>query len=210
MPYDKFAHTILTASGSTLENPPAAYYKVLRDPELAMENTTQLFLAVRFNCNKCHDHPFERWTQDQYYHLASYFAQVGRKDDPSSKNQKVGGSNVEAALSLVEIIYDRSAGDVKHERTGAVAAPAFPYQHRDQAPKTASRREQLAHWITSKDNPHFAKSYVNRIWSYLLGVGLIEPIDDIRAGNPPSNPKLLDRLTNEFVQSGFNVQELVR
>src|SRR5947209_15212166 len=126
MPYDKFAHTILTASGSTLENPPAAYYKVLRDPELAMENTTQLFLAVRFNCNKCHDHPFERWTQDQYYHLAAYFSQVGRKDDPKFKNQKVGGNDVMGATPLVEIIDDSGAGEVKHERTGAVTGPSFP------------------------------------------------------------------------------------
>ncbi len=210
MPYDKFAHTILTASGSTFENPPAAYYKILRDPGSTMENTTQLFLAIRFNCNKCHDHPFERWTQDQYYHLAAYFAQVTRKDDPKSKDQKVGGTDVEQAVSLVEIVYDKRDGDVKHERTGAVAAPEFPYKHKDQAPASASRRQQLAHWITSKDNPHFAKSYVNRLWSYLLGVGIIEPVDDIRAGNPPTNPKLLDRLTQEFVSSGFNVQDMIR
>jgi hypothetical protein len=210
MPYDQFVHTILTASGSTLENPPAAYYKVLREPGPAMENTTQLFLAVRFNCNKCHDHPFERWTQDQYYHLAAYFAQVGRKDDPQFKNQKIGGTNVEGPRTLVEIIYDQKAGDVKHERTGVVTAPSFPYQHRDLAPTTASRREQLAHWITSKENPYFAKSYVNRVWSYLLGVGIIEPVDDIRAGNPPTNPKLLERLTQEFITSGFNVQQMVR
>jgi hypothetical protein len=210
MPYDRFVHTILTASGSTLENPPAAYYKVLRDPELAMENTTQLFLAVRFNCNKCHDHPFERWTQDQYYHLAAYFSQVTRKDDPHFKNQKVGGSDVEAATALVEIIFDKGSGDVKHSRTGATAAPRFPFTHPDLAASTVSRREQLAHWITSKDNPYFAKSYVNRLWAYLLGVGIIEPIDDIRAGNPPTNPQLLDRLTREFIDSGFNVQQIVR
>jgi hypothetical protein len=210
MPYDQFVHTILTASGSTLENPPAAYYKVLRDPGLMMENTTQLFLAVRFNCNKCHDHPFERWTQDQYYHLAAYFAQIGRKDDPQFKDQKVGGSDVEQAQSLVEIIYDQNKGEIKHERTGALTKPAFPYTHPDLAAASASRREQLAHWIASKDNPYFAKSYVNRIWSYLLGVGIIEPIDDIRAGNPPSNPPLLERLTEEFVNNGWNVQHLVR
>jgi hypothetical protein len=209
MPYDQFAHTILTASGSTLENPPAAYYKVLRDPDSAMENTTQLFLAIRFNCNKCHDHPFERWTQDQYYHLASYFAQVTRKEDPKFKGQKIGGTDVEAAVSLVEIVYDKKDGDVKHSRTGAVANPVFPFQHKDQAPATASRREQLAHWITSRDNPYFAKSYVNRLYSYLLGVGIIEPVDDIRAGNPPTNPALLDRLTDDFMKSGFNVQHML-
>jgi hypothetical protein len=210
MPYDKFVHTILTASGSTLENPPAAYYKILRDPASMMENTTQLFLAIRFNCNKCHDHPFERWTQDQYYHLAAYFSQVARKEDPKFKNQRVGGTDVEQATALVEIVYDQAKGDVRHERTGAVAAPEFPYTYKDFALAKASRREQLAHWITSRDNPYFAKSYVNRVWSYLLGVGIIEPIDDIRAGNPPTNPQLLDRLTQEFLKSNFNVQQLMR
>jgi hypothetical protein len=210
MPYDQFAHSVLTASGSSLENPPAAYYKVLREPDAIMENTTQLFLAVRFNCNKCHDHPFERWTQDQYYQLAAYFAQVGRKEDPSFKNQKVGGTNVEQAQPLVEIIYDTDKGEVKHEKTGAITKPAFPFKHKDLPSADISRREQIAQWITSKSNPYFAKSYVNRMWSYLLGVGIIEPVDDIRAGNPATNPQLLDRMTQEFVDSGFNVQKLLR
>jgi hypothetical protein len=210
MPYDKFAHAILTGSGSNLDNPPASYYKVLRSPESAMENTTHLFLAVRFNCNKCHDHPFERWTQDQYYQLSAFFAQVGRAEDPRYKGKRVGGTAVEGAAPLVEVISDLKGGDVKHVRTGAVTPPAFPFLHKDLAPGTTSRREQLAHWIVSKDNPYFARSYVNRLWSYLLGVGLIEPVDDIRAGNPPSNPKLLDRLTDEFVKGGFNVQHVLR
>jgi hypothetical protein len=209
-PYDKFVHTILTASGSTMTNPPAAYYKVLRNPQDIMENTTQLFLAVRFNCNKCHDHPFERWTQDQYYHLSAYFAHVGRAPDPKFAGQNLPGTDVEGGKPLVEIISDAKSGDVHHERTGKVTPPEFPFTHKDLAPATATRREQLAHWLTSKENPYFAKSYVNRIWSYLLGAGLIEPVDDIRAGNPPSNPKLLDRLTEEFVKSGFNTRELMR
>lgn len=210
MPYNQFAYSVLTASGSSLENPPAAYYKVLRDPDAIMENTTQLFLAVRFNCNKCHDHPFERWTQDQYYQLAAYFAQVGRKEDPSFKGQRVGGSNVEQAQPLVEIIYDKDQGEVKHERTGAVTKPAFPFKHKDLPAEDLSRREQIARWTTSKSNPYFAKSYVNRMWSYLLGIGIIEPVDDIRAGNPPTNPQLLDRLTQEFMDHGFDVQHLLR
>jgi hypothetical protein len=210
MPYDKFADAILTASGSTLDNPPAAYYKVLRDADSAMENTTQLFLAIRFNCNKCHDHPFERWTQDQYYDLAAYFAQVGRKEDPKFKGQKIGGTDVESAKPLVEIISDLPNGDVRQPRTGKVAAPLFPYKYPGMAEPTGTRREQLAHWVTSKDNPYFAKSYVNRIWSYLLGVGIIEPVDDIRAGNPPSNPQLLDRLTSDFIASGFDVRQLMK
>ena len=209
MPYDKFVYTVLTASGSTMENPPAAYYKVLRNPEETMENTTQLFLAVRFNCNKCHDHPFERWTQGQYYHLAAYFAQVGRKRDPSSM-RNIGGTNVEEPTPLIEAIYDSGQGEVLHGSTGKVAPPEFPYSHGDMAPSTASRREQLAKWITSPQNQHFSKSYVNRLWGYLFGRGIIEPIDDIRAGNPPTNPELLERMTQEFLASDFNMQEMLR
>jgi hypothetical protein len=210
MPYDRFAYRVLTASGSTLDNPPAAYYKVLRTPDAAMENTTQLFLAIRFNCNKCHDHPFERWTQDQYYHLASYFAQVDRREDPKFKGQKVGGTDVEGAKPLVEDIVDITSGDVKHERTGKMTLPQFPYTYPGMPSGGKTRREQVARWVTSEDNPYFAKSYVNRLWSYLLGVGLIEPVDDIRAGNPPTNPKLLDRLTQDFIESGFNTRHVVR
>jgi hypothetical protein len=210
MPYNHFAYQVLTASGSNLENPPAAYYKTLRDPDTAMENTTHLFLAVRFNCNKCHDHPFERWTQGQYYHMASFFAQIGRTADPKFKGKQIEGTAVRGALPLVELVSDTKSGEVTNPRTGQVAAPEFPYTIPDMPPKNVSRREQLARWITSKENPYFAKSYVNRVWSYLLGVGLIEPVDDIRAGNPPTNPKLLDRMTEEFIKSGFNVQELMK
>src|SRR5262249_38714545 len=126
--------------------------KVLRTPDAVMENTTQLFLAVRFNCNKCHDHPFERWTQNQYYQLAAYFAQVGRAEDPRYRGQRVGGTAVEGAQPLVEVISDLAGGDMRHARTGAVAAPEFPYTHTDLAKGKVSRREQLAHWITSKEN----------------------------------------------------------
>lgn len=210
VPYDRFAYAVLTASGSSLENPPAAYYKVLRTPGDITENTTHLFLAVRFNCNKCHDHPFERWTQDQYYQTAAFFARIGRAEDPKYKGQKIGGSAVEGAVPLVEVISEQAAGDVKHERTGVVTPPVFPFVHEDQAPPTASRREQFAKWVTSKKNVYFARSYVNRVWSYLLGVGIIEPIDDIRAGNPASNPKLLDRLTADFIDSNFDVQKLIK
>jgi len=209
-PYDRFVHDILTAHGSNMENPAASYYKILRDPDAVMENSTQLFLAVRFNCNKCHDHPFERWTQDQYYQTAAFFAQVGRKEDPKFKGQRVGGTAVEGATPLVEIIEDAKGGEVTHLRTGQMAKPTFPYLHNDLAPSSAARREQFAHWVASKDNPYFAKSYVNRLWSYLLGAGIIEPVDDIRAGNPPTNPALLDALTDDFIKSGFNVRHMLR
>jgi hypothetical protein len=209
-PYDKFAYEILTASGSNAEHPAAAYYKIHRDADGVMENTTHLFLAIRFNCNKCHDHPFERWTQDQYYSLASYFSQVSRAEDPKFKGQRIGGSAVEGAVPLVEVIADTGNEDVKHIRTGQTAKPQFPYTYNGMPETKGTRREQLAKWITSKDNPYFAKSYVNRVWSYLTGVGIIEPVDDIRAGNPPSNLALLDRLTKDFIESNFDVQKLIK
>jgi hypothetical protein len=209
-PYDKFAFEILTASGSNVDNPPAAYYKTLRTADAVMENTTQLFLAVRFNCNKCHDHPFEKWTQDQYFGMAAYFAQVGRTPDPKFKGQNIGGTAVEGAKPLVEIITDQKAGEIKHDRTGENAKANFPYPVPMNAAEGESRRAVMARWTTSAQNQYFAKSYVNRIWSYLTGVGIIEPVDDIRAGNPPTNPELLDKLTEDFIAGGFDTQKLIK
>ncbi len=209
-PYDQFCREILTASGSNKENPAASYYKILREPDALMENTTHLFLAVRFNCNKCHDHPFERWTQDQYYETAAFFAQVGLKKDDAGGAATIGGTAVEGAKPLYEVVFDRESGEMMHERTGAVTSPEFPFAAEYPRTDEASRRDRLAQWITSKDNEYFAKSYVNRVWGYLTGTGLIEPLDDIRAGNPPSNPELLDYLATQFVESGFNVRELMR
>ncbi len=210
LPYDEFARRVLTAQGSNKDQPAASYFKILRTPEDAMENTTHLFLAIRFNCNKCHDHPFEKWTQDQYYETAAYFAQIDRERDPASGDRRIGGTAVEGATPLYEIIKDKSSGDVIHDRTKAVATPRFPFEAHANLPEQASRREQLAGWMTSPDNRYFAKSYVNRLWGYMLGVGIIEPIDDIRAGNPPSNPELLDELTREFLTHRFDTQHMMR
>ena len=209
-PYNVFAEQVLTAAGSNNDNPPASYFKVLRTPENTMENTTHLFLGIRFNCNKCHDHPFERWTQDQYYQMSAFFAQVGLENDPASGQRKIGGTAVEGAKPLFEKVVDRNQGDVKHPKTNAVVTPKFPFDVQHDAKPESTRREQLATWITHSDNPYFARSYVNRLWGYMLGVGLIEPIDDIRAGNPATNPELLDYLAESFVNSGFDVAEMHR
>ncbi len=208
-PYNEFAYEVLTASGSNLDNPAASYYKIHRTPQDTMENTTHLFLATRFNCNKCHDHPFERWTQDQYYETAAFFAQVGREKDPKSGDKTIGGTAVEGAKPLYEIVSDKDEGDVRHDRTGEITAPKFPFECNFESLGNASRRVQLAGWITSPDNPYFATSYVNRLWGYLLGVGLIQPLDDIRAGNPASNPQLLELLRKEFVESGFDTRHII-
>ena len=208
-PYDDFAHDILTATGSNRDHPAAAYFKTLRDPALTMENTTHLFLGVRFNCNKCHDHPFERWTQDQYFQTAAFFAQVSLGKDPESGDRTIGGTSVEGAKPLYEIVGDTPEGEMIHERTSKAVAPEFPFACRHTSPENATRRQRLAAWITSPDNAYFARSYANRLWGYLFGTGIIDPIDDIRAGNPPSNPPLLDYLTKGFIDGGFDMRKLL-
>lgn len=208
-PYDEFVHDILTASGSNKANPAASYYKVLREPGPIMENTTQLFLGLRFNCNQCHDHPFERWTQNQYFETAAYFARVGFKRAPESGKRNIGGTAVEGAKPLFEEVYEKPTGEVKHVVTQDDTAPDFPFAVEHDVPgDKASRRAKLAAWVTSPNNPYFARSYVNRLWGYHFGTGIIEPLDDIRAGNPPTNPQLLDYLTEQFINSGFDVQHI--
>lgn len=208
-PYDEFARKIITADGSNKDNPAASYYKVLRDPVDIMENTTHLFMAVRFNCNKCHDHPFERWTQDQYYELSAYFARVGLKKDEASGDKIIGGTAVEGAKPFYEIVYEKNDGDVIHDRTKEVAPPQFPFDSEFERSQEMTRRQELAAWLTSPDNHYFAKSYANRLWGYMFGTGIIEPIDDIRAGNPPTNPQLLDYLTEQFIENDFDMRHML-
>jgi len=209
-PYDRMAYRIITATGSNKDNPAAAYFKTVRTPEELVENTTHLFLATRFNCNKCHDHPFEKWTWDQYYQTAAFFAQVDLKTDPASAGKTIGGTAVEGAKPLFELVGDKKEGEMNHLRTNKPVAPQVPFDAELVSKTATSRREQFATWMTSPDNDYFAMSYANRIWGYLTGTGVIEPLDDIRAGNPPSNPELLQYLTNEFVQSGFNVRHVMK
>jgi WD40 repeat protein len=212
-PYDQFVREIFTATGSNREQPAASYFKALRSPDLIAETSTQVFLGVRFNCNKCHDHPFERWTQDNYYGWAAFFADVKLEKDPASGDRTIAGSAVEAAQPLFEVVADVPGGKVDHLRTGKTATAKFPFEAgttNDETRASKTLRQQAADWLTSRDNPYFARSYVNRVWAHLLGVGLIEPIDDIRAGNPPTNPELLDLLTEEFVASGFDARHLIR
>jgi hypothetical protein len=194
-PYDEFVHEIMTASGSAYEHPAASYFRVAREPEALTENVTQLFLGIRFSCNKCHDHPFERWTQNQYYEFAANFARIGRKPAVSQGD---------------EAIFEVATGDVKHPRTNQAVTADFPYSIQGSLPKADSRRDVFAAWLTSEGNSFFAKSYVNRIWSYFLGRGIIDPVDDIRSSNPPTNPELLDALTHSFVKSGMDMKKLIR
>ncbi len=199
-PLDVFVRDLLTANGSTLRNPAANYYRISRDPQNATETTAQLFLGVRIQCAKCHNHPFERWTQDDYYGFAAFFSRIKHK----------AGS-----LPEDEVIYGANAGEVQQPRTGktmkpkALGGPTF-----DDAgspdPNRPDRRESLAAWLTGPANPFFAKSLVNRVWFHLMGRGIVEPVDDFRDSNPASNDELLDGLTADFVKGGFNLRALVR
>ncbi|MBI1784906.1 DUF1549 domain-containing protein, partial [Candidatus Sumerlaeota bacterium] len=195
-PYDQFVRDILSAEGSAFKNPAASYYRVLRDTGKMTEDVSQTFLGVRFNCAKCHDHPFEQWTQNQYYQFGAYFARVGIK-----RGQMPGE----------EIIYTRYDGaEVQHPKTGMNMTPHVPYGHVEDSMKDADRRAQFVAWLTSKENPYFAKSMSNRVWSYFFGRGIIDPVDDIRSSNPPSNPELLDALTKDFLEGNFNVRALMK
>ncbi|HAB15251.1 MAG TPA: DUF1549 and DUF1553 domain-containing protein [Verrucomicrobiota bacterium] len=211
-PYDQFVRDLLLAKGSTFENPAGNYLRALRDPGKMTEDVSQTFLGVRFNCNKCHDHPFERWTQNQYYEFGAYFAQVAFKRGTLGRDNLIRGNETYASEQVSEdIVYQNyNGGEVKHPKNDKVVPPQVPYGHAREIPAGQDRREAFAEWLTSKDNPYFAKSTVNRFWSYFFGRGIIDPVDDIRAGNPPSNPELLETLTADFIASGYNVQKLLR
>jgi hypothetical protein len=209
-PYDQFVRELFTATGSNREHPAASYFKALRTPEAIAETTTQVFLGVRFNCNKCHDHPFERWTVNDYYGWAAYFKDVHLEADPASGGRTIEGSAVESARPLYEVVTDRPGGEVRHVRTGQPTPPRLPFLAGSAESDANVLRKQAATWLTSPENRYFASSFVNRVWAHLTGVGLIEPIDDIRAGNPATNPELLDLLTREFIAHGFDVRWLIR
>jgi hypothetical protein len=196
-PFDRFVRELVTARGSTYSNGPANYYRVARTPQDLTEATSQLFLGVRLQCAKCHHHPYETLSQDDYYSFAAFFARVGTKN--SQEFGLFGGETV---------VLVRPNGEVGHPRTGRVMKPT-PL-HGQPAPETRDRRQALAAWLTARDNPYFARNVVNRYAGYLLGRGLVEPIDDLRATNPPSNPALLDALADDFVKSGYNVKHLLR
>src|SRR2546427_2780489 len=196
-PYDKLVRELLTARGSSYDNPAANYFRVTREAKPAMEKTTQVFLGVRMVCAQCHDHPFERWTQSQYYQMAAFFSAVGIR-----AGYEVGE----------EIVFDqRSDYEMKHPKDARVMKPQFLLASSvAPVPDGPQRRDALAEWLTSKDNPFFAKAIANRMWSYFLGKGIIDPVDDIRASNPPSNPSLLEALTKDFVAHGFDLRDLMR
>jgi len=188
-PLNQFARELLTASGSAYQNPAANYWRASRDPQDATETTAQLFLGIRIQCAKCHNHPFERWTQDNYYGIGAAFVRIGRK---------VGASADE------EVVFVSKAGEVTQPRTQKQMKPHLLLKGDVDVPADRDRREVFAEWLTANDNPFFARASVNRIWGQLLGRGIVEPVDDFRDSNPPSNAPLLDDLAAEFIKNGFS------
>ncbi len=194
-PLDEFAQELLTARGSVFENPPANFWRASRDALDATETTAQLFLGVRIQCAKCHNHPFERWSQDNYYGIAAAFTRVGRKN---------------GARPDEEIIYVQSTGEVKQPRTGETMKVHLLLQGDVDVPADQDRREVFADWLTNKENPFFAKASINRIWGHLMGRGIVEPVDDFRDSNPPSNAELLSTLTEQFIEHGYSRKWAIR
>ncbi|TWU02099.1 DUF1549 and DUF1553 domain-containing protein [Neorhodopirellula pilleata] len=195
-PYDQFVRELLAATGTILSNPPVAWYKRVKEPKEQIEDVAQLFLGVRLQCAQCHHHPFERWSQDDYYSLAAFFSRIGRKPTDTA------GEDL--------IFHNRGIAESINMRTGKAVRPQALGDAVGDVAADEDPRLRLANWMASKENPFFAKALVNRYWKHFFGRGLIEPEDDIRDSNPPTNPELLAALEKHFVDSGFDMRSLIR
>jgi hypothetical protein len=202
-PLNVVIHDVITAGGSTFANPPANYYRIAKEPTALAETTAQLFFGIRMQCAKCHNHPFERWTQDDYYSFAAFFARVKQRKDPV---EPMTPTNKEGA----EYVYADRVGEVTQPRTGKTMDPKFMGGAVAKVAPGKDRRESLAAWMTSAENPFVPKSVVNRIWYHLMGKGIVDPVDDFRDSNPSANDELLDALAKDFVAKGFDAKHLLR
>lgn len=198
-PYDQFVRDLVTAKGSTWRNGAVTLFRDRRSPDEMATLVSQLFLGIRLECAKCHHHPFEKWSQDDFYQFAAFFGKVKHKG--TGLSPPISGGE--------ETIFVATSGEVVHPTTGAVMEPR-PLFGAATVAEAGDPREALVDWMLSNDNDYFAKVQVNRLWAALMGRGLVEPVDDLRSTNPPSNPELLDALAAEFVQSGYDNQHLIK
>ncbi|WP_164102559.1 DUF1549 and DUF1553 domain-containing protein [Candidatus Laterigemmans baculatus] len=194
VPFDQTVRDLLSSTGGTFTNPATNFYELERDTLKTAENVAQVFGGIRTQCAQCHNHPFDRWTMDDYYGFAAFFSQIGRKQGEDYREK---------------IVYNRGGGEVRHPVGNAVMAPKFLG---GEAPDTRGkdRREVLATWLTSPDNPYFGTSIANRVWAHFMGSGLVEPVDDIRVSNPASNPELFETLGAKLAEYDFDFKRLVR
>lgn len=195
VPWDRFARSIVTAKGSTLANGAANYFVLHRDPIDLTESSSMAFLGLSLTCARCHNHPMEKWTQDQYYGVASLFSRVRLKDG--------------AGAGDVVVVAD-AEGETRHPRTGVVMAPQPLDAEPTPIEARGDRREAFADWLARPDNPYFARAIVNRVWRNFFGRGLIDPEDDLRATNPASDEPLMDWLVADFLAHGYDVKHLIR
>ncbi|MEZ6055711.1 MAG: DUF1549 and DUF1553 domain-containing protein [Planctomycetaceae bacterium] len=214
-PLNEFAAELIAARGSTYEVPATNLFRALRTTEERAESTAQLFLGVRLTCAKCHNHPFDRWTQDDYYGWSNFFSRIDYKIIKNERRDK----NDKHEFVGEQIVQIKKEGEVNNPRTGkpatlrllgsstsaSTSTPPTIEESKDQ-----DRLQLLAAWIASPDNRRFAETQSNRIWAQLIGRGIVDPIDDFRETNPPSNPELLDAITNEFIASGYDTRQLFR
>ena len=194
VPADQFVYDLLTASGGTFSQPATNFYVLESDPNQIAENVAQVFFGIRLQCAQCHDHPFERWTMDDYYSFSSFFAQVGRKGDSDPRER---------------VIFNRGSGNVRNLRDNGVMEPAFLGEGPAEI-NGRDRREVLAEWLTSDENPWFAQNLANRVWAHFLGRGIIDPVDDVRVSNPPSHPALLEAMAERLVEYRYDMRALIR
>ena len=201
-PYHQFVREILTASGNADDNPPVNWYREVDQTNEQVEDVAQLFLGLRIQCARCHHHPFEKWSQDDYYGLSAFFSRVGRKNI-------IGGNN---QMRDKRIFHQDAQGpaQARNERTGKMLPPTGLGTAALTISAEEDPRTYLADWMSDPQNPFFAKAVVNRYWKHFFSRGIVEPEDDMRETNPPSNPELLDQLAKSFIDSGFNLKQLCR
>jgi hypothetical protein len=194
MPMDQMVQELLGSTGGTFSNPATNFYQSTTDNLLLTENVAQVFMGMRIQCAQCHNHPFDRWTQDDYYSFAAFFSQIGRKQGEDYREM---------------IVFNSGGGEVAHPVGGRQMQPKFLG---GDSPDTTGkdRRQILAQWLASKDNPYFASSFANRVWAHFFGIGIVEPVDDIRVSNPASNPELFAELGKRFNDSKYDLKQLVR
>jgi mono/diheme cytochrome c family protein len=204
MPLDRFARELVAARGSTYQNPPANWWRANRDPVTRAEQTARVFLGTQLNCAQCHNHPFERWTQDDYYDWTGLFARLDYKIVENKKKDKSDTREFKGD----QIVLLKARASVLNPRTGEAAIPRFLGGEKPQVTKDHDELLALADWLAH--SPMFARMQVNRIWFHLLGRGLVDPVDDFRASNPPSHPELLEALARDFAKNGYDLRQIIR
>jgi len=205
-PLNELARELIASRGSTYSFPAANYYRALRDPHARAEATAQVFLGVRLQCAKCHNHPFDRWTQNDYHSLAAFFDRVQYRVVENARRDRLDKHEFKGE----QIVWLAREGETTHPRTGEILRPRLLGADTPVLPPEADRLQLLADWVARPDNPFFARTQVNRVWQHLFGRGLVDPNDDFRASNPPVNPELLEALTRDFVAHKFDLRQLVR